>query len=540
MNRGVLIFYITSGLFLLSGCSRLGERLQCITKANTHSYAEASTTPTGDSALQGLTMDIGVDGSESMVGYVSQVGSRYSDAIRALEGVVASQGLSERTRYWRLGVGKNSSEPQPITPAQFKAATRPEFYCRGSNPAFGCVSSSLWQLYAGISGTSTPDTKVASDLGNTATAAQQTRTSNPKTSSGDSLKILITDLEPDSGAIDLLVKSYREIFAPPAFSEPKAASPAYKANTDGQSAKAIKSNNKVSLLAVRSQFKGTIFPAEQGSFQPFSYSTEGKDLARAGRPFYLILSGPEAAVDEISRQIRKQQTDVAQTFQEVSYSNGLENTIGLDRSRTDQETSNWKALRPINAFQRMVPAKPSEWLLAAIKQRKASDANTPIPIRLYTHVSPELIGARLPASGVEVISETRVGLTIKSISEKQGQLSIDAVLEPGNFPRGLQSLQPTLTVTRDSLNQALWADWNSDTGQPSGSKTQNLLLFLSGLKQAVSSESANNPVVKICLGINSASSSNPALLLFVAGAFLLVAGGGIIMAITLNRNKEDA
>jgi hypothetical protein len=535
----------TSGLLLLLSCSRLGGRLECITKASTASHAQASSTPSGESALQDLNLEIGVDGSESMVGFVSQVGSRYSAAIRALEGVVASQGLSDRTKYWRLGKGSKEgegsteNEPQSITSSQFKSATRPEFYCRGSNPDFHCVSSSLVQLYNSRDSATVSEAQPVADTLTGGTAVQKESNLTPK--DNKSLKILITDLEPDSGAIELLVKAYREILVEPSLSEPDGVGASDKDNTDGNSAKAIKRNNKVTLLAVRGEFNGTIFPAEKDSFPAFKYSTKGKDLPLHGRPFYVILSGPEAAVNEISRQIRLQKTDVAQAFQEVSYSSGLGNTISLNVTQTSQDKNNWNDLRKINAFQGKVPANLSEWLLAAINQSKSSKAKSPIKIKLYTQTSPELIGigTKLSKTAVKVSNVTSDSFSIKNVSEKQGQLTIDAELYPEKFPKGIEALQPTLTVSRKNLNQALWSEWNSETGSPAGDKTQNLLRFLSAL-ESIPTESVNNPVVKICLGINSASSSNPALLLFMAGVFFLIVVLGSVIVITLNRNINDA
>ena len=54
-----------------------------------------------------------------------------------------------------------------------------------------------------------------------------------------------------------------------------------------------------------------------------------------------------------------------------------------------------------------------------------------------------------------------------------------------------------ITLLDRNLDKAVWQDWDMDISQPEGSKTQNLRLFVSGLRGAVAND---QNAVKFCLG----------------------------------------
>jgi hypothetical protein len=526
---------LISGILLavLSGCLAFKERLECITESN-HNLSYDNKNFTTSSAFEGLNINIGVDGSESMVGFVSKVGTSYNETIKAIEGVVASQGLAGQTRYWRLGIGKSSKKPLLLTATDFKKASRPDFYCRGTDPRFECVSSSLLQIYdlpdqlkLGSTARKDSEPSPSEDVNLRIGDDQKTRTTKREVPhQANSLTVMLTDLEPDAGSLNLLAQAFQNLLATD-----------QAKTTPPTSVNGFHAVNKVSVLALRSYFDGTIYPAEQDAFTPFPYSNQGKDLAKYGRPFYLIISGPVSAVDTFSMKLRELNRGSANALQEVSFIRGSAKIVGLDAAMTGQYDDNWKNLRPIRSFQRRIPLESSEWFLAAVKPRPKAEASRPIQIRLYTRSSPTLIGAKVQPSDINVVSDTRNALSIKQVKQVSGRLVIEAEINPDMITKGSSTLQATLELNRNDLERSLWEEWNSNTGQPAGYKTQNLVTFLDTLNQASNKTQSNIPALKLCMGIDTHSGPSRQLVLFLGGIASIVAA--VVAVVTVAANRAD-
>lgn len=521
--------------FVLYGCSAVKERLPCITGSK-HNFSQNNKNFETSSPFEGLNINIGVDGSESMVGFVSQVGTSYNETIKAVEGVVASQGLAGQTRYWRLGIGKSSNKPTLLTATDFKKASRPDFYCRGTDPRLECVSSSLLQIYdlpdqrnVGTTARKDSEPGPSEDVNLRIEDDQKTRTTKREAPHrANSLTVMLTDLEPDAGSLNLLAQVFQNLLATD-----------QSKTTRPTSIKGYHAENKISVLAVRSHFEGTIYPAEQDAFTPFTYSTQGKDLAKYGRPFYLIIAGPVSAVDTFSMKLRELNRGSANALQEVSFIRGSANIVGLDAAMTDQYDDNWKNLRPIRSFQRRIPSEFSEWFLAGVKPRLKGDASSPIQIRLFTSSSPTLIGAKVLPSDINVISDTRNALSIKQVKQVSGRLIVDAEMDPNKIQKGSSTLQATLELSRNDLERSIWEDWNSKTGQPAGHKTQNLVTFLDTLNQASNKTQDSIPALRLCLGIDSHSGSSRLLVLFLGGIAGIVAATVVVATVAANRSNKN-
>ncbi|MFM7191586.1 MAG: hypothetical protein ACKOX2_12345, partial [Microcystaceae cyanobacterium] len=188
-------------LLLLSGC---GKGLDCVEQAS----SAQETDP-----FQKVQVELGVDGSGSMLGYVQEEASRYAQAIDSLSTLLADKAVP--TRYWRIGKGATVNAPQELSPTEFLKARDPEFYAacepNAQSQAFPCVSSTLEQIYG-------------------------VEKQNPKQ---ETLRILLTDLEPDNAAVGQL------------------------AGKISQELKQHK-NYKAILLGVRSEYNGPIFVATTG------------------------------------------------------------------------------------------------------------------------------------------------------------------------------------------------------------------------------------------------------------------------------------
>lgn len=424
-------------------------------------------------------MNIGIDGSGSMLGFVSRQGTRYGQAIDSLSTLIAAKGLSGQTTYWRLGNGEKTRGPQQIDQGRFLQARTPEFYCHGGKELFPCVSSTLDQLY---------------EL--------------PISAPQERLDVLLTDLEPDSGAIGNLTQKYSDLL---------------KENPD----------YKVTLLGVRSEYDGPVYPAQKDAFKPFLYSTEGRNVDQVGRPFYVIISGPPSAVDAIAETFRALPMQVSQAFRAVSFSKQLSSSdiVTLDRQATWAHGKTSDCLSEISAFNRTVPGEPEQWLLGAIRP---ACSGTKHKFTITSEQSPTLIGADLPASAFQLSGEDRA-VQISKVDANEGRLSVELELNPQILASLSQPAPIRLDLDRKSLNQALWKGWDTSVASPAGPQTQNLMLFISSMETLTAGPEKSDPALRFCMGIEaevrrSADGRPPLLLIILPLIFLLLAGGGFLLA----------
>jgi hypothetical protein len=461
---------------LLSACSSSLSRLSCIDEPKSRS------TEVWSNNSRPIKINIGVDGSGSMHGYVTDHGTRFAQAIDTVSALVAAQGLTGQTSFWRLGSNLSINKPQKISETQFLDARTQEFFCTATDSKYPCVTSTLGQLLE-----------------------------IPIAAPQDRLDVLLTDLEPDSGAISTLAKRYSQL---------------------------IKSypNYKIVLLGVRSQFNGTIYPAQSGAFRPFPYSTKTLPLESKGRPFYVLLSGPSSAVDAFSEAFENMPMGVSKALQaSVFTSSGhSEETISLDSSATWGVQINKDCLSETSAFDRKVPSIPSQWLLGSVE---SACLGRPFDIQLKSLASNRLPTSSIPLSEIRLFPETS-GYRLISSSISDGRL----VVGLKSNPKLLSSTDPiAVQVSNQALNSALWSDWDSSVSNPSGHTTQNLRLFVNSL-QAISSGSAERPAIKLCLAIEPTTqqlgqSKRPPILIFVVvGAILLV---GAIAAALINSDANE-
>ena len=246
--------FVSFGLIaiLLTSCG--GKVLQCVDKPK----ADLDKDP-----FKNVKVEVGIDGSASMLGYVKNPGTRYSQAIDSLSAVLQNK----PTQYWRIGRGEKVTEPQALTANEFLNARKEEFYdCKSPGSNFACVSSTLDQIYT-------------------------IPKNNPNE---DALRILLTDLEPDQSAITLL---------------------------SGKISAELKENRgyKAVLIGVRSEYNGNVFSADTGNVALANYMSDGKNVDQKGRPFYVLMTGPSAAVDAIVKSLRQLPLDVNQGFRVSSF-----------------------------------------------------------------------------------------------------------------------------------------------------------------------------------------------------------------------------
>jgi len=464
---------------VLAGCSSATNKLSCLDQEATQ------TRPVIDSSLAQTKINIGIDGSGSMSGFVYGTGSKFSKTIDNISALVASKNLTDQTLYWRLGRNqKGINSPLKLSDSQFLDARTPGFYCSDENKKYPCVTSTLDQLLL-----------------------------VPRINTENRLDVLITDLEPDSGAISNITKGYAKLLKE---------NPSYK----------------VVMIGGKSQFSGNIYPAQNGSFAPFKYSSNN-NIERSGRPYYILVSGPSNAVDEFISafyQISEQSLNEMRSSV-FAGANASSDTVTLNNTKSWQIQANHDCLNEVVSFNRKIPTNIQQWLLGSVKDKCNSKQ---FDVRLISNQSSRLTGANLLASHAK-IEPKEMPFSTKKISNINGQLYFTLTANPTKI--NTSPLEPTkITVMTSSLDRALWSNWNSEVSNPQGDKTQNLLLFISSMQGMTGRDANSLPAVRLCFAVNGSNNSNSQtskspVLIFVALGVLIVTLGAAFALI--NRNSED-
>jgi len=420
---------------LLTSCG--GKGLQCVDKPNIDSDKDP---------FKNVQVEVGVDGSGSMLGYVKNPGTRYSQAIDSLSGVLQNK----PAKYWRIGRGEKVTEPQALTANEFLNARKEEFYdCKLPGSNFPCVTSTLDQIYA-------------------------IPKNNPKE---DALRILLTDLEPDQAAITLL---------------------------SGKISAELKENRgyKAVLLGVRSEYNGNVFSADTGNVAVANYVSDGKNVDQKGRPFYVLITGPSAAVDVIVKSLRQLPLDVNQAFRASSFAIDTIDTVTLDKTNINQKFDD--CISQTGAIQKTRPARSQmeQWLLL-----EQSCINKPLSLEIPSELAITLAGAELTPEMFKISSPA---VKLQSITVSEDKMKLSLILDGEQIPKKTGQ-EIYISLQKRDLDQAIWKNWDTTVAAPDGAKTQNLALFISNLRGAVEN-AVQDPqkkvsiqeAIKYCLGLTRA------------------------------------
>lgn len=266
LNNFYQLFLVVLVGVLLGACNRGG--LPCVEQNKVTRETNESTN---------LAVHVGVDGSQSMLGFAKGNSSRYITVIQKLDDLLRPNNLKAnfssvlpiedvKVNYFRLGV----KEKPPRVDIQriqgtgqttsFLDAKFSRFYDGEDEGRYPSVSSSLHQLL--------DDETLSTFLGE----KQQPKTDREEQAGQDVMRIMISDLEPDNSAIGEITARISRLF------------------TNNPDYKAI-------LLGIRSEFNGTVFSTNRPDENRISYQSSGNP-DETGRPFYLFILGP----DSLSRQ----------------------------------------------------------------------------------------------------------------------------------------------------------------------------------------------------------------------------------------------
>lgn len=421
--------------FILGGCPREPLALDCVEK------------PQPTDALQdpfdNVQVEIGIDGSGSILGFVSRPGSLYSEAIQSLSLLLANRNI--QTRYWR--VGGSSNIPQEISATDFLEGRTPKFY-EGKDPKYPKIASTLHQIY------SIPIPDVGSSNSNASGSSEE----QEATSRNRVVRILITDLEPNQAAIDQLSK---------AVSQELRANPDYTAM----------------LLGVKSQYQGHVFSADKGTIAIENYSTDGKNLDVAGRPFYILMTGPDKTLTEIVKNLDQLAFKVGKSFRVASFETSNNSVITLDNKMfsiaPEQAQSCTENISSIGR-KSPHPEEEDQWLIFYRQSCDKPQDNFKVS-GLQSQPSFNLRGAAITK---DLIKAEPPAITIDQVVMKDDRLNLNMTVDPSKVD-SQQGSEIYLTLAKSDLDRAVWSNWNTTVDQADGAKTQNLLPFISGLRLSV-------------------------------------------------------
>jgi len=430
-------------LFLLASCN---NNLSCVDKPKLKSEP-----------LKDLEIQVGIQGSNSMSGFVSSPATRYTTVLEKLDVILSTS--TKNLKFWRLG--KNPDEKvtgatrinslSQAVDRYFYDCNQPEKYFYH----FSCVTSPLEQIY---------------DLQSQDKGEQKSKNS----SENNSMTILVTNLENDDGDIKGLVSRISRLNS-----------------TSGYS---------TFLLGVRSQYNGKIYPLRHNStpnVQNYpNYTTKESQVDQKGRPFYIVMSGPTYALQEILRQLRQQLPSSISQVLRVSSFGGSE-VVTLDKNTLhlpDSCLSLTGAIKGSRPFRN----QDDQWLLL---EDSCSEKNN-IVLEIPSENSAMVTGASINPN---MFATSNPAVKVQDVKVDGDRIILKTGVDLQNIYTDREKAL-YITLKQRTLDDALWQDWSTNNSFFDGSKTRNLALFVSGLRESVESETKNKDVaedaVKFCLGFN--------------------------------------
>ena len=429
-----------AAVILLFGCSPQSQTISCQQPQLPQQVTEKlKQTPL-------LQLSVLLDGTLSMQGFVNnQPDSRYRQTLRLIESASSTgwNNAAAGTKYYRFGTKKRSIDRETFLKAQL-----PVFYQGGSDFSTSKIDAAL------------------SEPGN------------------EKLSVILTDLYQKDADVSLIQKLLAQNYLDKGYS--------------------------IGVVGIKSEFQGTVYDVGIAN-RDFAYSTAGKS-ASALHPFYVLLVGSYGNIDHFYDQLLKNGlTSVEHEF--IVFS-----TLPAERAATlsaseDKALPRKDILQPkaLNNGQVLVRKQtPSEPVQFLVVTSKTSDQ--PISIELpYKSLrgtlppDPNAIVATVQkyqsqSKGFQPSDSQGFQLTDWKIADQS--LQFQAKIQPDQLDSGIYlfnfDASPTNFVEPD-----WWNRWNATEGTLDGSKTNNLLPFLRGLKlRTAELMKRQKPVIaKLCYAI---------------------------------------
>lgn len=399
-----------------------------------------------------IEIAIHVDGSGSMLGYVTNNTSRYIQSLKLLDDTFSLGGSrpKQTVTYYRSG----TDSPQ-ITRSDFRKAQLPEFY-DGSNPKFPGVSS-------GIDAAITPP------------------------ENGDKLFVMVTDLYQNNADVTLLNKKIKETYL-------------------NQERKGY----AVGIVAIKSEFNGTVYHEVGNTLETFPYTTEGKKPEQF-RPFYILFLGPYKDISYYFDKLKRDGGQLLEDSKFIIFS--PENLVSKPFYISEAEQplpQDLKQPDSLNNGKIAIEVENNENF-----QLLEIDRNSTEEFKINYNVvfNPVNYGLTLESNSIDVNfkikafdiwekqfkdqsnnSPAKTALQLNEWKQTDNQLSFVTTLRPDSFPEAGIYLFTVDVVAKSLQEPAWWEDWTASS-ENDGSKTHNLSSFLKGLKIMTTELMEKNPPV---------------------------------------------
>jgi hypothetical protein len=423
----------------------------CAPKPEVLSCEPATPVPPIAAQSKTLNIDIAIDGTPSMQGYVNGFSnSRYIQTLNLLDTVASTAWANPAATvsYYRFG-----TKQQKLDRPAFRRAQLPEFY-GGDDLKVSNIPAAL-----------------------------------PKTTA-QRLSLIVTDLYQQDADVTLVQQQLSQKYLQP-----------------GQA---------VGVLAIRSEFKGTIYDVGLRS-QQFSYAT-GTDESKF-HPFFVLMLGSYADINHFYDEFQKSRDSTpllkpGQGEFSVFFPRFADPVSQLDLAnlpKPPQGVNRVTALNDGQVVARVQPKQPVE-LLRLMANAKPVRLNYTVPYQPLPHVLP--IGENLEDLAIEVQAKKLQGkaqtteasglegLQIKALELAAQQMNLQLDINPPQIERGIYSYN-FVVAPKDLESPAWWEKWTSREGQLDGAKTHNLAQFLNALKASTTAllREQKPAIARFCYGV---------------------------------------
>lgn len=419
-------------------------------------------------STQSDTLDIviNIDGSGSMLGYVSDSNSRYVETLKILDNTLSISNLRSNTsiEYYRSS--------RPITRSDHRKAQLPLFYDESDKSKFPGVSVPIQEFI-------TPPGE------------------------NDTLLAIVTDLDQADGDVTILLKKIQQTYL----------------NRD-------KPDYAMGVWAIKSEFVGKVYIQKPGELEdPFKFDGERpfyvifvgryqdinryfNNLANNGLPdtSKLVIFSPTSMVKQVS--YLDQEIDTLPPETQASLEPWRLKHKNVKLQKKDQNSQLWD----ISSGQTNNVNIRDSVNLHTVDFTLPLEVNSIIAkpdIKVFNRFSKDFVKSNefleddSSLKSAMKLDQWNIGI---DNTNKQGKLSFVSTIQPDKFPEpGIHLYTLDIVATRFQ-EQEWWNDWNWNASRDNpqdGSKTHNLLNFLRGLTTITNNIMKDNPptIGRFCYAI---------------------------------------
>jgi len=430
-----------------------------------------------------LAVQVGIDGSASMLGFVQEGSSRYITVIQKLDDLLRPSNIktdlgsgveSVQVDYFRLGVSGSSQvrtkQALGENGTSFLDAKFPRFYCYGQPKEYPCVTSSLHQVLEIQAAKSTLEATPTPSPNLSEAEEDKSEESLSPTVRNDAMQILITDLEPDNAAIGEMPNRISTIFAQ---------HPDYKAF----------------LLGIPSEFNGMLYSADQPDSIKTPYQSSGNP-EQDGRPFYLFVIGPSPVVQTfVERFMDRVGRDMATTIKASSFQRQASPILLNINSTFGENKQNCVYRESILDGKRLTTEQETEWLI--LEQEECDGKYKDITLKNVKSQPSWLLRGGAFSADLFRSSEPFVKVTDVSLEDTSDIPYLNLSLKLTGEESSSDEQPIFITLDEKNLDEIIWQDWSSPINKLEGRKTQQLMDFVKSVRGKVSQD---QDALRFCLG----------------------------------------